>query len=379
MPPSSAYSALPQVTHADRPCFLPDQAGVYYRIYIPLAILTVVFLVWTNVRTAWARWNAAGHSIYGDLKARISPGLPSTEQLPNAASLSRRVSERPVPITLPSRKSSQQLNGLGGQYTPVPLSGGGRQSRFPSEYFSSSSRSARSAPVSPSSSPRPSYAAEDSFTHLEKMDEDPEVGVVSESSNASPSLSRRSSYIYMSQAAENGLGMTTPLPVSHEPSSYFLPLPGQGEGRGLGLSTPASTSFPTSSQQSTVSHPLRRVSSSNLSSHFASGTMPAQSRRVTMPRMLSTADWSAAAKAKEKSVFGLMVDSLPVPGVNGRLVHGHGQRGRVRRTLEGLKAFVMWLWKSRNGVVLKSWREAVAVAWPAALVWVGVNALFFFG
>jgi hypothetical protein len=42
-----------------------------------------------------------------------------------------------------------------------------------------------------------------------------------------------------------------------------------------------------------------------------------------------------------------------------------------------IKGFIGWLWRSRNGVVGKSWRECLAVAWPAAVVWVLVNALFF--
>jgi len=80
--------------------------------------------------------------------------------------------------------------------------------------------------------------------------------------------------------------------------------------------------------------------------------------------MLSTADWQAAAKAKDKSVIGLLTDSLPIPRRTGGL-------GLIRN-------FIGWLWKSRNGVVAKSWRECLAVAWPAAVVWVLVNALFFY-
>ena len=97
--------------------------------------------------------------------------------------------------------------------------------------------------------------------------------------------------------------------------------------------------------------------------------MPNPSRRVTMPRMLSTSDWSAAAKAKEKSMFGLMVDSLPVHGAS---------RGR-NGYWAALKGFAQWLWKTRNGVILKSWRETAAVAWPSGVVWILVNALFFLG
>ena len=50
IPPDASAPYTSQKTHADRPCFLPDQAGVYYRVYLPLAILTFLFLFVTNVR-----------------------------------------------------------------------------------------------------------------------------------------------------------------------------------------------------------------------------------------------------------------------------------------------------------------------------------------
>jgi hypothetical protein len=58
IPPHEAASSK---THADRPCFLPDQAGVYYKVYLPVAILTFVYLFSTNIRAALRRWNSAGH------------------------------------------------------------------------------------------------------------------------------------------------------------------------------------------------------------------------------------------------------------------------------------------------------------------------------
>jgi hypothetical protein len=84
--------------------------------------------------------------------------------------------------------------------------------------------------------------------------------------------------------------------------------------------------------------------------------------------MLSTADWQAAAKAKDKTVMGLLADSIPLSNGGGK---GGGGWGLI-------KGFMGWLWRSRNGVVAKSWRECLAVAWPAAVVWVLVNALFFY-
>lgn len=374
----SPHEATSSKTYADRPCFLPDQAGVYYTVYLPVAILTFIYLFSTNIRAAWRRWNAAGHSIYGDLKSRMSPHVASSEFMPNtSAPMSRRVSERPVPLTLPSRKSFQHLNGLGsglsstsGYNTPRSARSSAFNTRTASSDYLSTNQnfnsSIRSAPVSPTGSPRPSWS------HVREDEEADTTSVY----DASPSMSRRSSYIYMNGNGNGNGGVdTTPTqrsvtaPVVNgihgyqsEPTSYFLPIPGQTQNQnaGLGISTPGS------------SIPIRRSSSnlSNMTPYQISPTTPYPHRRVTAPRMLSTADWQAAAKAKDKSVIGLLADSLPTPlGSSSR--RGGGGWGLI-------KAFVGWLWRSRNGVVGKSWRECLAVAWPAAVVWVLVNALFFY-
>lgn len=390
---SPSEAASPSMTHADRPCFLPDQLGVYTRVYLPVAILTFLYLFSTNIRAAWRRWNAAGHSIYGDLKARMSPHIASSEVMPNAPSISRRVSERPTPLTIPSRKSSQHLNGNGG-YSNLPTPRSARASHFPTgrtpshEQLSMSTwnhSSIRSAPVSPTGSPRlgwsdpyqqqqnpPPYRSRDN-----DIDEDLEADSSSVYDGASPSISRRSSYIYMNGSSTSHGRESTPTqrsvtapsgPLHSEPSSYFLPIPGTGTtpgsaGQGLGISTPYSTSTP--------GHPVVRRSSSNLSMIGQYNSSPYQQpRRVTAPRLLSTAGWTSAAKAKDKSVLGLLADSLPLTGTAG----GAKSRGTGLGMIRG---FVGWLWRSRNGVVAKSWRECLAVAWPAAVVWVLVNALFF--
>jgi len=364
IPPSSSLPSYSQITHADRPCFLPDQVGVYNRVYLPLAIVTVLYLLFTNIRSAWQRWTATGHSVYGDLKSRLSPGLPSAEFVPNSTTTARRVSDRSVPLTLPSRNSSQHLVGLGhhtANGSPVL-----RPNRLGSAFGVPETRFARSAPVSPQNSPRLSYSEEAaSYSYnqsgLSRTDDE-------ESFLETPSLSRRSSYIYM----HGGPDFQTPAVLSHEaPSpSYFLPMPSNAN-TGLGLSTPTPNFLQSGGQD------MRRASSSNLSAIASSqSSAPArpgfQNRRVTMPRMVSTADWSAAAKAKETSIFGLMVDTLAVPGLS---------RGRDRdwTGLQAAKGFARWLWKGRNGVVMKSWREVMAVAWPPGVVWVMVNALFFLG
>ncbi|WVQ81462.1 hypothetical protein IAT38_003586 [Cryptococcus sp. DSM 104549] len=373
-------------THADRPCFLPDQAGVYFRIYIPFAILTVLYLLFTNLRHAWNRWDSArsGGGLV-DLKSRMSPALLSAETMPTTAGLSSRrgVADRPVPLTLPSRKSQQQLAGMtqisSGSSSAMP-----RPMRFNStpagEALTPNRPSAASAPVSPYGSPRVSQSEE--RVGLGRMNEDVEGGYYGQDgmgggagSMTPMSMSRRSSYIYMNDRDRHPhAGMYADQADNH----LSLPTPGSGP---LGFSTPTGTYFP--------SNPIRRVSSSNLSSLNGAGgnggqqglapslnisspvSSPNPVRRVTMPRMLSTGDWSTAANKKDKSMFNYMVDSLP-GGAPPRSGLGGG-----RGVWETAKAFVRWLWKARNGVVGKSWREVLAVAWPAGVVWVCLNAMFF--
>lgn len=361
--PSGPYNM--QRTIADRPCFLPDQAGVYWQVYLPMAVLTVLFLFGTNFRTAWNRWKASGHSLYGDLKGRISPAFPSTENIPSMSTV-RRTSDRPVPLSLPSRKSSQHLSGLTAM-TPSTSSFQPRPHRVDSVF-------SRSAPVSPSASPR--------LGHTDLRDDDDESVI------ETPNLSRRSSYIYMngnSRFSQSHLDpYQTPHAVVSEPSSYFLPLP-SAEGRTSGSTYPSPANSHRNSSSQTTNPVIRRSSSSNLGHQYAHSpsvspapsysTLPhngmsASGRRVTMPRVLTTTDWSAAASKKEKSVLGAMMDTLPVPGNAKRGKKGLG-------VFEKIRGVVRWAWKTRNGVVGRSWREVVAVAWPPAVVWLIVNALFF--
>lgn len=42
-------------TYADTPCLLPDTTQVYWRVYMPLAVLTCVLLLLANARQAWSR------------------------------------------------------------------------------------------------------------------------------------------------------------------------------------------------------------------------------------------------------------------------------------------------------------------------------------
>ncbi|WVQ93288.1 hypothetical protein IAU59_000355 [Kwoniella sp. CBS 9459] len=415
-PQANTYSAA--LTHADRPCLLPDQLGVYYRVYIPLAVLTVLYLFGTNIRAAWQRWSTSRNSYFGgDPKSRASPAMLSGETMPSNPSLSvrRGVSERPVPLTLPSRKSSQQLAGTGAT-TATPGLGPRRYASNPSNDQLASRVPSSSAPVSPFASPRMSfsddrqpYSVNRHSPGLGRMDEDVESqsqphfldhsnGV---SNSPTPSVSRRSSYIFMNDSHHRGNGSGAHATIAETPdehdssantgsSSYFLPLPGSapggGGGAGLGFTTPQGSHFPFNSTQ-----PLRRVSSSMLSlasqgpppphghGHPLSGTgsqliSPAPIRRVTMPRMLSTSDWSTAASKKEKSMYDYMTSSTTSYSSSSAL---SASRNGVWSIIETARRFSVWLWRARNGVVAKSWKETLAVAWPAAVVWVIVNALFF--
>ena len=323
--PSTPYAD--QKTHADRPCFLPDQAGVYYRVYLPLVVLTVLFLVGSNLRTAWQRWTKSS----SDAKSRMSPDMKQGEFTP----VTRRQSDRMVPASLPTRMSSQ-TGGLA-VTTPTSSSFAARPQRLgpPSDINS------RSAPNSPLTSPRLGYVGDG--------DDDIESGM------EASSMSRRPSYINM-HGGEDEYGYGSG--IQSEPSSYF-------PSSGSGLSAPMSgmTSRPSSANLSSGGDSTPQPSAS----HHG---MPPTTRR-TLPRTLSAADWASAAKAKDKSVLGIMMDSLPVPGTSKR-----GKAGAVLGwgTVRG---FVKWIFKSRNGVLTRSWKEVLAVSWPPAVVWLIVNALFF--
>lgn len=135
VPPQPGQAGL-----ADVPCILPDQLGVYQRVYAPLVVVTFVYLIYMNIRSAWSRTHRLSE------KSRLHV---VEEKL-----------ERPVPLTLPSRRSAQHLQTLtmtrerhyGGGLSPAPT-----------------------APASPIASPRIGMHEHDVETH-------------------SPSLSRRSSY-----------------------------------------------------------------------------------------------------------------------------------------------------------------------------------------
>ncbi|TXT08735.1 hypothetical protein VHUM_02863 [Vanrija humicola] len=148
------------LSHADVPCFLPDQLGVYNWIYLPFILITFAYLLLTNMRSALVR-PSHHHHHPGDRspKPRNSPRPDEKRR------------ERPV---LTTTRSSQNLQGL-------TATARGRQHL-----------SARtSAPNSPHLSPRIPYD-----------DNESELG----DGYISPALSRRSSY----GGDLNEAGATTP-------------------------------------------------------------------------------------------------------------------------------------------------------------------------
>lgn len=147
-----------------------------------------------------------------------------------------------------------------------------------------------------------------------------------------------------------------------------------------------------------------------------------------MPRMATTGDWSSGSgkgkerdRDRERSVWGWVADGLSLPAVLGgrsarerekdrerdlererekdnqfdheeldanersppigRTLSRSRSRSRAQRRIRQLGGTATGvfraLWRARNGVVLLSGREALAVAWPAGVVWVLVNGLFF--
>lgn len=76
-------------------------------------------------------------------------------------------------------------------------------------------------------------------------------------------------------------------------------------------------------------------------------------------------DWQAAAKAKDKTVMALVFDSAPVS--RWRRWMGRDQIIVLGRALGG-----------RNGVLAKTGKDVLTIAWPTLLVFVVLNALFFY-
>ncbi|WVQ75389.1 hypothetical protein IAR50_005009 [Cryptococcus sp. DSM 104548] len=339
VPPESPHppgnNLLPP-TYADRPCFLPDQLGVYWSVYLPLAILTACYLFFTNLRSAYKRWDSRGSLPLSDMKARSSPAMLSSENLQPLSSFSTR-RNAPNSLSLPSRKSASHLplsaSSALSSSVPRPV----RLNSSPGNYaFTDGSRSvSSSAPVSPFSSPRLSVST--------KLDEE-EKDVEGLGSSTPSSMSRRSSYIYM--------GVNHPNVSSGTPDSPYLATPSTG---GLGLATPNSAGFGA----------IRRVSSSNLSA--LNNPPPVHITSPTTPRAASNRLHSTTPTSKTHNQQPVLYTFASSP------------QGFFRQWSERAKGFVRWGRKARNGVIGKSWRELVSVGWVVCVAWVVVNALFFLG
>ncbi|OWZ30947.1 hypothetical protein C347_04099 [Cryptococcus neoformans AD2-60a] len=354
VPPPTESTARLLPTHADRPCFLPDQLGVYWRVYLPLAILTALYLFITNLRSAYLRWDRSSHAV--SEKMRSSPALLSAETMsPNSFS-SRR--NGPVPLSIPSRKSSSHLplsapSAIPSSTLPRPV----RYNSTPAEY-PPGSRSGQSNPVSPFGSPKLSAVERFGERDVERDGEAASASVTG--LNTPLTLSRRSSYIYMDRGFPSSVSDSAPLSASGTTN--------WGLGANTGVSSPSSSGF------------IRRVSSANLSTLVTTNvappslsiTSPGTPRRVTLPSPLLLPHSPAHAQAHPLSQTSSHA-THPHPAV----IYTFPTPSRSWFWFERAKSFLRWAWKARKGAVGKSWRELISVAWVGAIVWLGVNALFF--
>ena len=73
--------------------------------------------------------------------------------------------------------------------------------------------------------------------------------------------------------------------------------------------------------------------------------------------------------------------SAPVSVLSLEQAHlaGEGVFARIRRGIKNVRIIARLVWRTRESVLGRSAREVWAVFWVAGLVWVGVNALFFWG
>ena len=76
-----------------------------------------------------------------------------------------------------------------------------------------------------------------------------------------------------------------------------------------------------------------------------------------------------------------LAPGLPVPVLSLEHAHlsGEGILARTRRAIENVRVVARWIWRTRESVLGRSAREVWAVFWVAGVVWIGVNALFFWG
>lgn len=329
--PEVHTSMVPQKTFADVPCLLPDQFEIYWRHYIPFAILSVLVLFWYNLRATVNKnggWTAVSTN---NVKQFLSPAPTPQSQFGNHAKNrypSRK--EKSLPLTLPSRKSAQNLSNLHmSSATPDHLALTARLSvRTPS--LTPVRKFSKSVPVSPSDTPKigPSPVAEEY-----DAERNCEGGLYANSNSSRSHIF--SDLSIKGHDVESGART----PVSAEPSTYFLDLPDHDHP---GFS---SSSGPNSG--------------ANTPGLYMSPRRSASTRRMTRP-----SDWVSAAKAKDMTVVELMLQESP--GV-----------GRFRRWLgmDKIANFSRWM-SGRRGVLASTMRDIWQVLWPTVLVWIAINAMF---
>ena len=126
-------------THLDVPCFLPNAQGIYYTVYLPLAVVTIIFLLICNIRQP-RRYQASTIEDEAESGSDGSPPLLS-----------------PLMLT-PGPPTSIQLS----LRSPVPNSA--------SKFYSASH--ARLAPRAVSPSPSPRHSPRAAVLHIEDDDYD---------------------------------------------------------------------------------------------------------------------------------------------------------------------------------------------------------------
>lgn len=335
---------LPPPSHADTLCLLPDQTAVYTRHYLPLILGSMLILFWLNLKLAMSRngGRGFGSNYYND------PG----DDLPNSATMGtfgqylspfagnksesminvRKDREKALPLTLPSRKSSSNLQtnhafSMSDSSNPPsrPIS------RTPSLTTVRRITSSRSAPPTPGASPGGSYA-----NPSMSMADDSEKGGVHGSGEG---------------GNEGSLYMTTPGVRSRtQPYGSLLSVNTELRPEGMaGMEESASSYFDT--PDSAVPF---------------TPTMPGGGKRPSANRRISNrpSDWLSAAKAKDVTVVELLLDTGP---------------GGLKKWFGRDQLFILGGWLGgRQGVLAKTSRDVMKLAGPTFLVWIVINAIYFF-
>ena len=292
------------------------------RHYMPFLVLTMILLFTLNIRQYKGRLAGRPHS---------SPTLPSSATPNGQQFLSVNVSgsskkEKPLPLMLPSRRSS---TGLNLQISPsTPIASPRLLPRTPSVgSVTQVRRITKSAPASPLQSPRQDAVA--------SSDSDLENG----HGTAHDAIYMAGSNQRIRSTSHNSSGENLQMYgeyTADEPTSYFLPSPGNAGSRsGLGGGMPIP--YP---------QPQRR---------------PSGGRKLTS----RPSDWVSAAKAKDMTVLDLVF--AEAPGMS-----------RARRWLR--MHTLLWVGRlmgGRHGVLARTFRDTLRISWPPMVVWLIINLMYF--